>query len=635
MFCPKCNKLLDDGTAVCPYCAAQIDEGTEDITEEEIAELREKTENVEETADEVTEEITAAVTDEAQELPETKEIQPEEKSSDKEDSGKKKSGKGKNAVIIILIIIIVALLAGIFAKSSIEKNPDGNLAKTAAKVEDKLFDVAAKIPGIKNLEAVKAHEDAKVPNPVIMTVCGNDVTKDIFDFYYNDFVQYEAYYAMQGQSAYDPYTSPEEQNYTDENGKTMTYAEYFSSTAVDTIQKLYTCYAEAVKNGAKLSKEDTATIDEAVAGLESNAAASGFATADEFIQSYYGPSASVATYRKIQEISYITSSYVEKKQEEFKKSITEADYDKELAANYADYANCTLLFYPMDYEDGKENATTEKEAKTLDAKITDEKSFVSTVLKAEEKKDAEERLKEEDLKLSDISGSDFANYYQAEEVVIKWAYNKVRKAGEHAVLVGENGVYLVYMLEPNQFPSNVTVRYCLCAYNDDVSEAADDKEDAAAKAEASKYLAEWQKKGATEDAFIEICKNSDDKSTADKGGETTFTKGVMVKEFENWCFDPARKAGDCEIVKSERYGYFLIYFENLSKEPAWHEKAADVIVDTKLNDYVEALVKKNGKVTYVEDKYEAACKKAAEGAMPIAQNLVDQYSQSAGANAGY
>jgi hypothetical protein len=33
----------------------------------------------------------------------------------------------------------------------------------------------------------------------------------------------------------------------------------------------------------------------------------------------------------------------------------------------------------------------------------------------------------------------------------------------------------------------------------------------------------------------------------------------MVEAFNDWCFDPARKAGDYEVVETE-YGYHLIYF---------------------------------------------------------------------------
>lgn len=36
-------------------------------------------------------------------------------------------------------------------------------------------------------------------------------------------------------------------------------------------------------------------------------------------------------------------------------------------------------------------------------------------------------------------------------------------------------------------------------------------------------------------------------------------KGKMVEEFENWIYDPARKAGDTAVIKTE-YGYHVMYF---------------------------------------------------------------------------
>ena len=33
----------------------------------------------------------------------------------------------------------------------------------------------------------------------------------------------------------------------------------------------------------------------------------------------------------------------------------------------------------------------------------------------------------------------------------------------------------------------------------------------------------------------------------------------MVENFEDWCYDAARKAGDVEIIETE-YGYHIMYF---------------------------------------------------------------------------
>ncbi len=47
--------------------------------------------------------------------------------------------------------------------------------------------------------------------------------------------------------------------------------------------------------------------------------------------------------------------------------------------------------------------------------------------------------------------------------------------------------------------------------------------------------------------------------TALASAEYTVSKGEMVKEFEQWCFDPARAVGDKEIVRTD-FGFHVMYF---------------------------------------------------------------------------
>jgi foldase protein PrsA len=53
---------------------------------------------------------------------------------------------------------------------------------------------------------------------------------------------------------------------------------------------------------------------------------------------------------------------------------------------------------------------------------------------------------------------------------------------------------------------------------------------------------------------------SEDPGSKDSGGEYTFGKGEMVKEFEDWAFNA--KVGDAGLVKTE-YGYHVIRLEKI------------------------------------------------------------------------
>ncbi|MDP4089284.1 MAG: peptidylprolyl isomerase, partial [Bacillota bacterium] len=53
---------------------------------------------------------------------------------------------------------------------------------------------------------------------------------------------------------------------------------------------------------------------------------------------------------------------------------------------------------------------------------------------------------------------------------------------------------------------------------------------------------------------------SEDPGSKDNGGEYTFPKGQMVKEFEDWSF--SAKVGDVGLVKTQ-YGYHVIKLEKI------------------------------------------------------------------------
>lgn len=101
-----------------------------------------------------------------------------------------------------------------------------------------------------------------------------------------------------------------------------------------------------------------------------------------------------------------------------------------------------------------------------------------------------------------------------------------------------------------------TVKHILISILDDSGNKLPEDEQKKAE-EKAKDILEKVKKG--EDFAALVKEYSDDTASVDDGGEYTFTKGMMVKEFEDWSFDEKRKAGDTDIVKTE-YGYHIMLF---------------------------------------------------------------------------
>ena len=108
---------------------------------------------------------------------------------------------------------------------------------------------------------------------------------------------------------------------------------------------------------------------------------------------------------------------------------------------------------------------------------------------------------------------------------------------------------------------------------DGTPDSSSDEAWAAAEAEADELYAKWQE-DPTEENFSNMAgENSDDTGSASNGGlyEDVYP-GQMVPAFNDWCFDPARQAGDSGIVKTD-YGYHIMYFVGPGDYTYWYQTA--------------------------------------------------------------
>ena len=116
-----------------------------------------------------------------------------------------------------------------------------------------------------------------------------------------------------------------------------------------------------------------------------------------------------------------------------------------------------------------------------------------------------------------------------------------------------------------------------------------DAEWEACEAKAQDILNNWTKGDLSEESFAALAAaHSQDPGSKDNGGlyEGVY-KGQMVPEFENWCFDEARKPGHYGIVKTS-YGYHLMYF--VEKTPIWQDYTEGTLVAEKANAMMEGIV---------------------------------------------
>ncbi len=136
-------------------------------------------------------------------------------------------------------------------------------------------------------------------------------------------------------------------------------------------------------------------------------------------------------------------------------------------------------------------------------------------------------------------------------------------------------------IDKNETPATINVRHILIqpegekAGTDDNGNAVYSEEQlAAAKEKAQALYDQWLAGEATEASFADlVADNSADTGSVSNGG---LYEGVapnqMVTEFNDWCFDPTRKAGDTGLVETE-FGCHIMYFVSASEKTYWYTSA--------------------------------------------------------------
>ena len=134
----------------------------------------------------------------------------------------------------------------------------------------------------------------------------------------------------------------------------------------------------------------------------------------------------------------------------------------------------------------------------------------------------------------------------------------------------------------------VNVRHILITIDGITDSSTEDEKKAAdesAKTTAENLLKEWKSGKADAESFGELAnKHSKDGGSNSNGGlyEDVYP-GWAVKEFNAWCFDAERKAGDADVVKTDN-GYHVIYLESFDE----YSYRDYMIMNDKLADDLEA-----------------------------------------------
>lgn len=150
-------------------------------------------------------------------------------------------------------------------------------------------------------------------------------------------------------------------------------------------------------------------------------------------------------------------------------------------------------------------------------------------------------------------------------------------------------------INKDETPATINVRHILIAPEgekagtDENGNAVYSEEQlAAAKEKAQALYDQWLAGEATETSFADLVKdNSADTGSVSNGGlyENVAPKR-MVAEFNDWCFDPARKPGDTGLVQTT-FGCHIMYFVSASEKTYWYYTAESQIMQEKSAQFLQ------------------------------------------------
>lgn len=272
----------------------------------------------------------------------------------------------------------------------------------------------------------------------------------------------------------------------------------------------------------------------------------------------------------------------------------EAARDSEVKAHsYVDYYSFPI-YYAAEGSTAKGTFTEAQVIAYADelARAADEAEFkriVEKILLAEDPEMSDKDLKSELDGLETVG----ALYVEGNEVS-EWAFGDSTK--KTLILANPSQtMYTVYMLTATPYydeTATVNVRHVL------LSEAAWGSSEAA-KTKAEELAAQFESDGTTEAFALLALEYSDDESTYYNGGlYENLTEGRTVEAFNDWCFDPDRKAGDVEVIESD-YGWHVMLFEGEGLS-AWQTSVSESASSDALGIYLAEITEKYP-VTFNDD----------------------------------
>ncbi len=445
-----------------------------------------------------------------------------------------------------------------------------------------------------------------------LTVKDHKLSVVDMDYFYhqaiNSYIADEEYLAelyaknnMEYEATYDPSVDPREQYVPGD--ETQTFHDYFKEQAKTNAAQICALYDAAKAANYTLSEDAQSQLDTARTSLDQQVRQYSYGSRDAFLKAYYGRNMTEDIYFHNVEMATLAYDYQTHVTGEMK------DYSDEELKAYYDANPGTLDSYDYDYVyfDGTVAATTDAEGNTVEA--TDEQK-TAAMDEAEKKADALLTAVADAKNATPAEGEEPATFASvataqgttasvrtgvmganfASEPYSEWLTDAARQDGDTDKFEVEDAGWYVVQFHKRYLDNDPTVnaRHILLSTameddpaTEDVNEAQQEPTEeriAEVKAQAQAILDEFNAGEKTAEAFGALAeehsadgRDAEGNLGAAGGLYEKIKKGDMVKPFEDWCFDAARKEGDTGLVQTD-YGWHVMYFQG-SNRPAWMDAA--------------------------------------------------------------
>ena len=375
----------------------------------------------------------------------------------------------------------------------------------------------------------------------------------------------------------------------DEN---ITWADYFTDTAISNAKANYALYDLAVAEGRQLTEDEQASIDSNMQYMSMYASLYGYSDTTSYLKAIYGNGATEDSYRAYREVSTMSSGYYN----DYSDSLNYDDaairaYEKD---RYDEYSSFTYASYYLGSSSFLEGGVTDEEGNTTysdeekAAALNKAKETAESLLSATTVEELDDAIAALEINAGTTAASSKyqdSMYTDINESLRAWLADSRREAGDITVIANEGtskdedgnettttfGYYVVMFQGRNDNTmSLVNVRHILSSFEGGTTDESgntvySEEEKQAARDAIDEIYNTWKNGDATEDSFAALAtEKTDDPGSADNGGlYENVRPGQMVTAFNDWCFDASRKGGDTDIIETN-YGYHLMYFVGTS-----------------------------------------------------------------------